>query len=79
MKSCHGANVISGFHTATCLFNFIFYLCLIVASFSKMFPFVLLLYRTEYIEVPVVYWGLSALQRNDHSIKWFGGKQLAVT
>lgn len=31
-----------------------------------MFTFVLLLYRTEYAEIPVVYWGLSALQRNDH-------------
>lgn len=71
--------MISGFHTATSLFNFIFYLCPIAARFFKMFPFVLLLYRTEYIEVPVVYWGLSALQRNDHYIKRFGGKQLAVT
>lgn len=23
MKSCHGANVVSGFHTATCLIDFI--------------------------------------------------------
>lgn len=43
-----------------------------LVSVSEMFPPVPLLYQTRYNKVPVVYLGLSALQRNDHSIKRFG-------
>lgn len=41
------------------LHRFFFFFHLIFASFSEMFPFVLVLYRTKYKEVPGIYWGLS--------------------
>lgn len=58
---CLKANIVSSFHVATYFIDFFFF-HLIFASFSEMFPFVLLLYRTKYKKVPIVYQGLSALK-----------------